>query len=75
MSKKRAMIGFKGVALAPITQNDLTGYKTEAAAGIPYAGNMTKTPKEKVQDIFYDDELYAQMKDSIGEDIEIRWKS
>lgn len=73
MAKKRAMIGFKGVALAEITKNDLTGYAASAAKGIPYAGSMTRTPKEKSQDFYYDDELYAQKKDVSGEDVEMRF--
>lgn len=73
MAKKRAMIGFKGVALAPIIEDSLTAYKTEAATGIPYAGGMTRTPKETTQDFYYDDSLYAQQKDLTGEEVEIRF--
>lgn len=73
MAKKRAMVGFKGVALAKITENTLTSYKTEVAVGIPYAGGMTRTPKETTQDFYYDDSLYAQMKDLTGEEVEIRF--
>ena len=73
MAKKRAMVGFKGVALAEIEENSLTSYKTKAAVGIPYAGKMTRTPKETTQDFFYDDGLYAQMKDLTGEEVEVRF--
>ncbi len=73
MAKKRAMIGFKGVALAEIKKNDLTSYEVGEAKGIPYAGSMTRTPKEKSQDFYYDDELYAQKKDVSGEDVELRF--
>lgn len=72
MAKKRAIIGFKGIALAEVTENTITAYKTEAAVAIPFAGSMTRTPKETVQDIFYDDNLYAQVKDVSGEDVEVR---
>lgn len=72
MAKKRAIIGFKGIALAPVTENTITAYKTEEAMAIPYAGSMTRTPKETVQDIFYDDNLYAQVKDVSGDDVEVR---
>ena len=58
MAKKRAIIGFKGVALAPVTENSITAYKTEAAMSVQFAGSMTRTPKETKQDIFYDDNLY-----------------
>ena len=58
MAKKRAIIGFKGIALAPVTENTITAYKTEEAMAIPYAGSMTRTPKETVQDIFYDDNMW-----------------
>lgn len=73
MAKKRAMVGFKGVALAEIEENSLTSYKTKAAVGIPYAGGMTRTPKETTQDFYYDDSLYAQMKDLTGEEVEVRF--
>lgn len=73
MAKKRAMIGFKGVALAPVTENTITSYKSEAAQGIPYAGGMTRTPKETTQDFYYDDSLYTQVKDLTGEEVEIRF--
>lgn len=73
MAKKRAVIGFKGVALAPVTENTITSYKTETAMAIPFAGSMTRTPKETAQDIFYDDALYAQIKDVTGDDVEVRF--
>lgn len=73
MAKKRAMIGFKGVALAPVTENTLTSYKTGEAKGIPYAGSMSRTPKETTQDFYYDDSLYTQVKDLTGEEVEIRF--
>ena len=46
MAKKRAIIGFRGVALAPVLEDTITAYSTEAAEGIQYAGSMTRTPKE-----------------------------
>lgn len=73
MAKKRAIIGFKGVALAPVTENSITAYKTAAAMAIQFAGSMTRTPKETAQDIFYDDDLYAQIKDVTGDDVEVRF--
>lgn len=73
MAKKKMIVGFKGVALAPITENSVTSYKTEAAEGVPYAGQMTRTDKETSQDFFYDDELYAQVKDTSGADVELRF--
>lgn len=72
MAKKRAVIGFKGLALAPVTEDTLTAYKSSTAESIPYVGSMTKTPKESSQDLNYDDGIYAQVKDSLGEDAEIR---
>ena len=73
MAKKRAIIGFKGVALAPVTENSITAYKTEAAMSVQFAGSMTRTPKETKQDIFYDDNLYTQIQDVTGDDVEVRF--
>ena len=73
MAKKRAIIGFKGVALAPVKQDSVTAYETEAAIGIPYAGSMTRSPKESTQDLYYDDDLYAQLREVSGDDVEIRF--
>lgn len=72
MSKKRAATGFKGLALAPVTQNDLLGYATDAAEALPFAGSMSRTAKESTTDLYYDDDLYAQIKTVMGEDVEIR---
>lgn len=73
MAKKRAIIGFKGVALAPVTENSITAYVTGEATSIQYAGSMTRTPKEAVQEFYYDDDLYAQVKDVAGDDVEVRF--
>lgn len=73
MAKKRAIIGFKGVALAPVTQDSVTAYATGEAMGIPYAGSMTRTPKESTQDLYYDDDLYAQLREVSGDDVEVRF--
>ncbi len=72
MSKKRAATGFKGLALAPVTQNDLLGYVSGAGEALPYAGSMSRTAKESTTDLYYDDDLYAQIKTVMGEDVEIR---
>lgn len=72
MTKKRAVIGFKGVALAPVKTNDVLAYETTEAFALPFAGAMNRTPKEKKQDINYDDALYAQVNDVQGEDVEVR---
>lgn len=73
MAKKRAIIGFQGVALAPVTENSLTAYKTDAAVSVQYAGSMTRTPKESTQDLYYDDDLYAQLREVSGDDVEVRF--
>jgi len=73
MAKKRAIIGFKGVALAPVTQDTVVAYATEEAVGIQYAGSMTRTPKETTQDLYYDDDLYAQLREISGDDVEVRF--
>lgn len=70
---KRAIIGFKGVALAKLTENTITSYKAETAVGIPFAGSMNRTAKETAQDMYYDDALYAQIRSSMGDDVEIRF--
>ena len=72
MSIKRAATGFKGLALAPVTQNDLTGYGTGKGEALHFAGSMSRTSKESVTDLYYDDDLYAQIKAVMGEDVEIR---
>lgn len=72
MNQKRAATGFKGMALAPVTENTMTKYATEAGEALLYAGSMTRTAKESVTDLYYDDDLYAQIKDVMGEDVEIR---
>ncbi len=72
MNKKMALTGLRGLALAPVTENTMTAYKSTAAKPLPSAGALNRTPKEKKQDIYYDDELYAQINKSLGEDAEIR---
>ena len=73
MAKKRAIIGFKGVALAPVLQDTITAYETGEAVGIQYAGSMTRTPKESSQELYYDDDLYAQLREVSGDDVEVRF--
>ena len=73
MAKKRAIIGFKGVALAEVTSDTITSYAAGKAMGIPFAGSMSRTPKESVQDFYYDDDLYAQVHDVQGDDVEVRF--
>jgi len=72
MSKKRAIIGLRGIALAPVTENTVLAYKAGEAKALPFAGAMNRTAKEKKQDIYYDDSLYAQVNEVLGEDVEIR---
>ena len=72
MGKKRAVIGFKGIALAEVTENTMLSYVSGVAKELPFAGAMNRTAKEQTQDINYDDELYATVRDVIGEDVEIR---
>ena len=72
MAKKRAVTGFKGLALAPVTENTLTSYKATAGETLPYAGSMSRTAKESSTDLYYDDDLYAQVKNVTGEDVELR---
>ena len=72
MSKKRAATGFKSLVLAPISENELRSYVTEQGEALPYAGSMTRTSKESTTDLYYDDDLYAQIKSVMGEDVEIR---
>lgn len=73
MAKKRAIIGFKGVALAPVTENSITAYATGTANSIQFAGSMTRTPKEAQQEFYYDDDLYTQIKDVTGDEVEVRF--
>ena len=69
---RRAAIGFKGLALAPVTENTLTSYAASAGEALPYAGSMSRTAKESTTDLYYDDDLYAQIRNVSGEDVEIR---
>ena len=69
---KRAIIGFKGIALAPITTDTILAYVTGAAVALQYAGQLNRTPKESKTDIYYDDDLYAQLRNVTGEDVELR---
>ena len=69
---KRGIIGFKGVTLAPITADTVLAYTTGAAVALQFAGNMSRTPKENTQDFYYDDDLYAQIRNNVGEDVELR---
>lgn len=73
MAKKRAIIGFKGVALAPVTENSITAYAAGTANSIQFAGSMTRTPKEAQQEFYYDDDLYTQIKDVTGDEVEVRF--
>jgi hypothetical protein len=72
MAKKRAIIGFKGIALSEVTENTMLSYVSNVAKELPFAGTMNRTAKEQTQDINYDDELYATVRDVTGEDVEIR---
>jgi hypothetical protein len=72
MSAKRAIIGFRGVALAPILTDSITAYQTGAGAALQYAGQMSRSVKENKTDIYYDDDLYAQLRNVSGEDVELR---
>lgn len=73
MAKKRAIIGFKGVALAPVTENSITAYAAGEANSIQFAGSMTRMPKESQQEFYYDDDLYTQIKDVAGDEVEVRF--
>lgn len=69
---KRAVYGFKGIVLAPITTDSIIAYVTGTVTTVPYAGSLNLTAKESKQDIYYDDALYAQLRDVSGYDAEIR---
>jgi hypothetical protein len=69
---KRAIIGFKGIAMAPIIADTIAAYTTGAGVALLYAGSMSRTPKESVSDIYYDDDLYAQLRSNVGDDVELR---
>ena len=72
MAAKRAIIGFKGVALAPITADTIASYATEVGVPLQYAGQMSRTAKESKTEVYYDDDLYAQLRNVSGEDVELR---
>lgn len=60
------------MALAPVTTDTLTSYVAGVGAQLQYAGQMSRTAKESKLDAYYDDDLYAQLRDVTGEDVEIR---
>ena len=72
MSKKRAVTGFRGLALAPVTTDTSAAYVSGAAVELPFAGGMTRNLKESKTDLYYDDELYTQVREVSGEEVEIR---
>lgn len=73
MAAKRGAIGFKGVALAPITTDTIAAYVSGVGTAIPYAGQMNRTAKESKTDVYYDDDFYAQLRNVMGEDVELRF--
>ena len=72
MSVKRAATGFRGMALAPVTTNTATAYASSAGVELPFAGSLSRTQKEQSTDLYYDDDLYAQVRSVAGEEVEIR---
>ncbi len=73
MGKKKAIMSFRGVALAPVTANTVLAYATAAAFAIPYAGAMNRTAKERNGELYYDDKLYKMINEILGEEIEARF--
>lgn len=71
--KKRAVIGLRGIAFAPVIKNDILAYESGPAKAYPWVGGLTMSPKESTQDIFYDDSLYASFRDLKGYDVELRF--
>ncbi len=72
MAKKKAIVGFKGLALAPVITNTVLGYVSGTPFSIPYTGSMSRTAKERTGELHYDDTLYAQINEILGEEAEIR---
>lgn len=72
MSVKRLMTGFSKLVLAPVTTNTPERYMASAGIVLPFAGSLSRTAKESATDLYYDDDLYAQLKNVSGEDVEIR---
>jgi len=72
MAVKRAVVGLRGVALSPVVTNTALAYVSDVAMDLPFAGSMNITANERTQDIYYDDTLYASVKEAAGEHIEIR---
>lgn len=73
MAKKRAIIGFKNITLLPVTKNTAMAYAADGTPiSIPYAGSMSRTVIETTQELYYDDDLYARVRDVKGEEVEIR---
>ena len=72
MSAKRAVTSLKNLVLSEVTTNTSAAYVSAAGTALPYAGSLNRTPKENKTDLYYDDDLYAQLHDVKGEDVEIR---
>lgn len=71
MAKKRAFIGFSNVYLAPLLTDTEAKYETSAGTNYPYAGKLSRSAKESKTEIFYDDELYADINEILGLEVEI----
>lgn len=68
---KKAVIGLKAIHMAKLTTNTAEAYASGEAFALPYAGSLSRTAKEKSQEFYYDDDLYASVRDIIGEDVEL----
>ena len=72
MSKKKAIIGLKNIHLAEVKTDTDAEYTTLAGFHLPAAGQLSRTPKTNTGEVFYDDELYDSINDTLGEEAELR---
>ena len=57
-----SIVGFKNIMFAPITKDDTTGYETEAAFNVPFAGTMEMSEDASETKLYYDDKQQANLR-------------
>lgn len=74
LKDKKGVIGFQHSVLAPIIQDDKTGYKTGEAILIPHAAEMSKSEKSSESEVYADGILYAYIKNVAGLGIAVKYR-
>lgn len=68
---KKALKGFSGLKVFPVTKNDGTGYTTGAGVAISGAQSLSRSPEKSEWKIFADDGIYDSGSDWQGDKITI----